>query len=497
MQIINLIYNTSKYKLTQSNSFLNDIFNFSVDLINQINNKEIDLKKIIEDIQTKFINQDFLNKIKEEIFAPSKNKNILKLLDANDVVDIINNLRKKLPHFYESGFNLLDINLNLSFLNDYIYYYQPLVASLKLALYNFQIQSNYNNYKIIFLLSDNEEEEVDEDTINLIKYIAENNNIYIFSIYIKPGKIEKEQRFYDSYEGCKNLFSICSCIPYNDPIMNFFIQKGWELPSSGECKLFVEINDAQNLYKLVDLINEFTAELNNSKTIKDPDSIIYKFGLTSTNYHVEKMITNFEAKNQGKTKTCYANAISAAILLTFSKFKDISEKDFINIKNEIIEISKGRIKNTFNILKLISGKYKISLKEVDEDKARQAIMKTRVCVTRFILSEKQWKNFNKFFKNNPKGILDKKDLGEREPFPKMTGHAVVLTHIYKDSLRFLNSYGTQWGDNGFFRVRNSKVINAKFIEVYIEPNDYSNGVKDRFNKFAEEIRNDIIQFLDI
>ena len=169
MQIINLIYNTSKYKLTQSNSFLNDIFNFSVDLINQINNKEIDLKKIIEDIQTKFINQDFLNKIKEEIFAPSKNKNILKLLDANDVVDIINNLRKKLPHFYESGFNLLDINLNLSFLNDYIYYYQPLVASLKLALYNFQIQSNYNNYKIIFLLSDNEEEEVDEDTINLIK----------------------------------------------------------------------------------------------------------------------------------------------------------------------------------------------------------------------------------------------------------------------------------------------------------------------------------------
>ena len=277
--------------------------------------------------------------------------------------------------------------------------------------------------------------------------------------------------------------------------MNFFIQKGWQLPSSGECKLFVEINDTQNLYKLVDLINEFTAELNNSKTIKDPNSIIYNFGLTSYNYHVEKMITNFVAKDQGNTKTCYANAISAAILLTLSKFRNITEEDFVKLRNEIIWISKGIKKNTFNILKLISGKYKISLKDVDEDNARQAIMKTRVCVSRFILSETQWKNFNKFFKNNPKGILDKKDLGK--PYGKMIGHAVVLTHIYKDSLRFLNSYGTQWGDNGFFKVRNSKVINAKFMEVYIEPKDFSNEEKEKFNNFVERIRDGIIQFMDI
>ena len=132
----NDLYNTSKNKLIQSNSFLNDIFNFSVDLINQIKNSQLDLKNVIEDIQNKFINQDFLNKIKKEIFAPNKNGHILKLLDGNYAVNIINNLRQKLPYFYESGFNLLDFNLNLSFLNDYIYSYQPLVTSLKLALEN-------------------------------------------------------------------------------------------------------------------------------------------------------------------------------------------------------------------------------------------------------------------------------------------------------------------------------------------------------------------------
>lgn len=489
-QKFNDLYTTTRNKISKPNSFVNDIFDFIGDVVNQFNENEVNINNIIKDIQNKFVNQDFLNKIKEEIFAPRKNGNMLKMLDGNYAIDIINNLREKLPYFFQSNFCLLDIDFNLSFLNDYISAPCPLTTSLKVAFENFEKQSNENNYKIIFLFSDNErEEKIDEDTLKLIKYTAKLNQIYIFSVYLKPGKIEKELRFYDSYDGYNNLFSICSRIRYDDPVMNFFIQKGWELPSSGECKLFLEINDKQNLDKLVDLINEFTAELNNNKSIKTPDSIINLFGLTSINYHVNNLIDNFEAINQGKTKTCYANAISAAILLTLSKFEKIDKDKFIKLKEEIIEISKDDKKNTFEILKKISGRYKLSLNEVDEENARKAIMKTRVCVARFGLAENQWKYFYKFFRQKPKGILKKENLNKR--IGKVIGHAVVLTHIYKDYLMFLNSYGTNWGDGGFFRVENAKTINAKFIEVFIEPNNFPNKTKEEFNDLVERIKYNI------
>ena len=75
------------------------------------------------------------------------------------------------------------------------------------------------------------------------------------------------------------------------------------------------------------------------------------------------------------------------------------------------------------------------------------------------------------------------------------GHAVVLTQIFKDHLYFLNSYGTDWGDNGFFRVENAEVLNAKFIEIYIEPKKYTDNQKNEFNIFYNGIKNILSKFL--
>ena len=54
-----------------------------------------------------------------------------------------------------------------------------------------------------------------------------------------------------------------SSLTYEDPANKFLIQKGWDIPSSGECKLFIEINNSQNLYKFIDIMNEAIGELNN------------------------------------------------------------------------------------------------------------------------------------------------------------------------------------------------------------------------------------------
>ena len=132
---------------------------------------------------------------------------------------------------------------------------------------------------------------------------------------------------------------------------------------------------------------------------------------------------------------------------------------------------------------------------MDEIGARKAVMNTRMCVARFGLTKKQWKKFDDFYKKEPKGILKKEIIGIRQKDEKLLGHAVVLTQIFKDHLYFLNSYGPNWGDNGFFRVENAEVLNAKFIEIYIEPKKYTDNQKNEFNIFYNGIKNILSKFL--
>ena len=40
-----------------------------------------------------------------------------------------------------------------------------------------------------------------------------------------------------------------------------------------------------------------------------------------------------------------------------------------------------------------------------------------------------------------------------------------LTSISKDYLKFLNSYGKDFGDNEYFRVQNTDALNIKFVDI--------------------------------
>ena len=401
--------------------------------------------------------------------------------------------------------NILDLCLNC--IDGCINAPKPLTDSLKLALFNFDKQSQIKNDKIFLIISDGETEDLDKDEIELIKEYAEFNGIYIISIYLNPHKIKEEFKFLDSYDSdnksITNLFSVASKIRYNEPFINFLILRGFELPSSGEGRFFIEVNDSQNLYKFVDILNDFCAELNNNKSILDKDSIINSIGSSTINSWVYyDIIKQLEAKNQGKTPTCYANAISASIFITMTKFPSIPQIDFFELRDEIINYTHKEIdhrniehRNTFEILRKISEKFRLELNEVDEDGARKAVMKTRMCVTRFGLTKKQWERFDNFFKNNPKGILTKEIIGKRKRKEGRQGHAVVLVEIFKDHLYFLNSYGKEWGDNGFFRVKDAKVLGAKFLEIYIEPHKYTAEEKDKYNKFNKNIKNNLSKYL--
>ena len=53
------------------------------------------------------------------------------------------------------------------------------------------------------------------------------------------------------------------------------------------------------------------------------------------------------------------------------------------------------------------------------------------------------------------------------PNTKPGGHAVVLTGCAPKCLTFMNSWGQEWADGGFFRVEDKNVLNnMKFYDVY-------------------------------
>ncbi|CAF4638548.1 unnamed protein product, partial [Rotaria sp. Silwood2] len=84
--------------------------------------------------------------------------------------------------------------------------------------------------------------------------------------------------------------------------------------------------------------------------------------------------------------------------------------------------------------------------QVEELEARQAINARRPLVATFRLSQKQWEVFGEFYKNNPHGILQARDLQTENSSTKTFGHAVVLMRCDATSLTFMNSWGTRFAN---------------------------------------------------
>ena len=126
-------------------------------------------------------------------------------------------------------------------------------------------------------------------------------------------------------------------------------------------------------------------------------------------------------------------------------------------------------------------------------------MLTRPIITGFVLTGKQWGNFSKFFRKNPKGILTKEILNENNYYPNAEdgGHGVVLTHISKDYLKFLNSWGTGFGDNGYFKIKNIEVFapNYWFYDVFWYISDLNNEEITYFNNYMKNLREDINNYV--
>lgn len=460
---------------------------------------EIFSSNVIEEDNSEENKENKTNIVNEE------NADTAKILDGNDILRIVQNVINKLENLNIKNWSkFLDLDLNLNFIGNHIFGHSSLEKSIKIAFNTFK-QKSINNFNFLLIISDGNLNDSDRYTfIEKIKEEASNNDVIIITVYLSPDKVQREKTLYDRApahlsNNAKNLFELSSSLFYDDPFVRFLVSQNWNLPTNGYCNLFLEVNNIQNLLQLIDLLNEAVFGLNNlfnKEITENPRSLMHDIANVVLDTMNQEIIDEFKAIKQ-EEETCYANAIAVALFMLSSKIYGRQKLNYNKIRRLVIDLKKEKKKkSTFNILNLFlhekKEEYKIECKLCSEEEAKQAILKARPCIVRFALTKKQWEIFEKFFKKNPKGILTKKDMEVADDNQKKRiGHAAVLTHIEKDCLKILNSYGDEWGDKGYFRVENGEVLDMKFCEIFYDFSNLSEQEKGKFNNFMENIEVEI------
>lgn len=114
--------------------------------------------------------------------------------------------------------------------------------------------------------------------------------------------------------------------------------------------------------------------------------------------------------------------------------------------------------------------YKLRYQKCDEAGARNAIHSRRPVVATFSLDENRWEAFSNFYETKPKETLTARDL-DVEAGGEIGGHAVVLIRCDETSLTFMNSWGSDWGNNGFYTVDKASTLEVEggFQMMYTGP----------------------------
>ena len=359
----------------------------------------------------------------------------------------------------------------------FIYGETPLNASLNQALNIFSSAQYKENRKVLFVLSDGIPADRGRPPIDKLKLL----DVQTISCYITSQHINNPKQLFSTQRAnwkkeTKFMFNLSSEKKTQEIPRTVFVKKDWDIEETNNMtKLFVQINHPDLLCDVTDLVRN---------VITSKDALADLLASVDLDCYINQTIKQMEPKLQ-VGGTCYAYAAATVLHLAMHRIKDRDDgySKFEDLKNQMIEIYGEKGATTIAVLEQMCPLYRLHVTEVNFKEALSAIAAKRPVLTTFSLNGKQWDAFSHFFNVNPRGILSEEDLQKTcnvEHPSESGGHAVVLTSYSIESLVFMNSWGKEWADNGFFSIANSKVLSCKFYDVYWTVNDLSGAEKIRF-----------------
>lgn len=213
--------------------------------------------------------------------------------------------------------------------------------------------------------------------------------------------------------------------------------------------------------------------------------------------------------DQGDQGICYAHAVAAVTHMALIRIVDREGgcPSIKPIRDRILQAypaSSGGYP-VIQVLTEVAKWYRpLRFNEVDENGARQAVLRRRPVLTTFRLSNAGWRAFGEHFDwhHNVQDPIETLTLAEMRQQQQSRvydnddddggGHAVVLTGCDPGSPVFLNSWSDTWGNHGSFSVENARVLArgpekrpARFFDVFWFEGDLTLGERAAYDRSAD------------
>ena len=290
----------------------------------------------------------------------------------------------------------------------YIYGRTPMVKALRDAKEIFDADTNSGiNPKILFILSDGYSTDGDP---TCIAQKMKSSNVIVVTCYLTSEPIPNfnpkclvDEEDHSWSEGARTLYRMSSTMPNTNAPITHLIDYGWELPLSGECRLFLRANS-------LDIVEEF-CKVAVSQLTHGTDALVHMLGRLSLTEYINQTNDDFKAQQQ-IGKTCYANAIATVFHLAMHRIADREGgiPGFKAIRSRIIREYGKEGANTEMVVKRVSQEYRLKCHKINEEGARKAINERQPVVTRFSWKGKQEEMFKTFYERSPKAILRANDI---------------------------------------------------------------------------------------
>lgn len=356
----------------------------------------------------------------------------------------------------------------------YLYGRTPMCKALQSAQPIFHDQA-YSS-KVMMLISDGDS--TDGNPRASAQAICDASGT-IFSCLLTDSAIEEPRRLCGPDEADSKwpdtvhvMFDMASTVSCNSRAVQALRRRGWALPLSGQCKLFIQANNPM-------IIDEFTTASKEMGT--SCDALAEILGQISLDNYIQKSNKDAKVTNQGPRSICWAHSTASVLHLASSRVEGRQVAKFLDIRTHLLTFfgdnDNGQRVDT--VLSKICPLYRLRYEEGDEIGARAAIHSRRPVIATFWLDGNHWNKFVTFYQVTPQGTLTAQNMNAALGGEGGGGHAVVLVRCDNTSLTFMNSWGPGFANKGFFTVDRASTLEIsggppmRFYDIYWTTDDLS------------------------